>query len=617
MAARSGGTRRSATSGGVAQAQPQPPVASPGVTALKPLKVPAALTVHDLAELMGVGTVELIKEFMRRGFMFTVNEVVGHDVAALAMPAFGYSLLPLEEEKEPGSLVVSGEGEDQSLLVARPPVVTILGHVDHGKTTLLDVIRKSDVVAGEAGGITQHIGAYQVEYGGHPITFLDTPGHEAFTAMRARGARVTDIAVLVVAADDGIMPQTVEAISHARAAGVPIMVAISKVDKPEADVERVNRQLAEHNLLIEAWGGDVIAVPLSAEKGQGISELLENILVVAEVNELKANPDREARGVVVEARTDKSKGTVATILMQTGTLLVGDSIVISDMKGRVKAMFTDRGRRIQKAGPSQPVEVLGMDDLPQAGDIMVAAPDEKTARQMVEERAREKELRRLAGPTLEDVHTRIETGEVKALNLIIKTDVQGSVEVVRSSLEALSTEQTRVNIIHAASGSITESDVLLAVASQAIIIGFNSLPEPGARALANQEGVEIRHYDVIYHLTDEVEKALTGLLEPVVRDVVEGHATVRTVFDIGRRGKVAGFYVNEGRIARGSTIHVLRDGKVLYSGPISSLRHLKGDVREVTVEFEGGVILEKFNDYQEGDVLEAHRSEQDEPSATR
>ena len=527
---------------------------------LKPLEVPSAVTVSDLASLMDVGPVEVIKELMRNGYMFTINDVVEHDLAAIVAPAFGYKPIPLAETEKPtGSLVISTEEEDPELLETRPPVVTILGHVDHGKTTLLDTIRSSDIVSGEAGGITQHIGAYQVEYDEKPITFLDTPGHEAFTAMRARGAQVTDIAVLVVAADDGIMPQTVEAIDHARAAGVPIVVAINKVDLPASDVERVKRQLSENDLLIEEWGGDVIAVPMSALKGDGVSELLDNVQVVAEIGELKANPERNAKGVVVEARIDKSRGPIATLLVQTGTLRLGDNLVAGEARGRVKAMFTDRGAKTESVGPSRPAEVLGLDGLPEAGDIFEVAPDEKTGRQMVEQRQRDAELERAGGPTLEDVYARIESGEVKALNLIIKTDVQGTVDPVRGSVESLGSERTRVNVIHAASGSVTESDVLLAQASKAIIIGFNSPPEPGARALANQAGVDIRLYDVIYHLSEDVAKALEGLLEPVYEDVLEGHAVVRAVFTVGRTNKIAGVYVNEGRIARDATIRVMAE----------------------------------------------------------
>ncbi|MCH7745291.1 MAG: translation initiation factor IF-2 [Chloroflexi bacterium] len=608
--------RRRTNSGGnaarrrYAEQQPAPPAEEEKVSG--PLNIPAAVTIHDLAILMDVNPIEVIKEFMRNGFMYTINEVVEYEIAAVVANTLGFEVLPLAEEgKTGGSIVISSDDEDPSLLEPRPPVVTILGHVDHGKTTLLDSLRNSNIVAGEAGGITQHIGAYQVDFEGTRITFLDTPGHEAFTAMRARGAQATDIAILVVAADDGIMPQTIEAIDHAKAAGVPIVVAINKVDKPDADPERVKRQLAEQDLLIEEWGGDVVSVPVSALKGDGISDLLENIKVVAEVAELKANSHREAKGVVIEARIDKSRGTVATILVQTGTLRIGDNIVVGAVKGRVKAMFTDRGKRIKKAGPSDPVELLGIDGLPQAGDILVGVADEKTARQMVEERQRERDRQRGTGPTLEDVYSRMELGEIKTLNLIVKTDVQGTIDPVKSALEQLNSDQSKVTIIHAASGSITESDILLAVASKAIVVGFNSRIEPGARMLANQEGVEIRFYSIIYNLVDDVELALKGLLEPVYRDIVEGRATVRAIFNVGRRIRVAGFYINDGRIARDSTIHVLKDGVEVYVGQISSLKHFKDDVREVTTGFEGGLSLVGYNEYQEGDILEAHRSERE------
>ena len=580
-----------------------------GELALRPLPMPAALSLSDLASLMDVGPIEVIKEFMRSGYMFTINDVVEREVAAAITPMFGYEALPLDEPETKGSLVLSEEDTDSSLLETRPPVVTILGHVDHGKTTLLDTIRNSKIVAGEAGGITQHIGAYQVKYEENLVTFLDTPGHEAFTAMRTRGAQVTDIAILVVAADDGIMPQTEEAIDHARAADVPIIVAINKIDLPDSDPERVKRQLAEHNLLIEEWGGDVPSVPISALSGEGVSNLLENILVVAEVGELKANPQKEAQGIVVEARTDKSRGTVATVLIQTGTLRVGDNVVTGVVRGRVKAITSDTGRRIREAGPSFPVEVLGINGLPEPGDILEVAPNEKAARQIVEERLHEQELQRAAGPTLEEVHSRLESGEFKALNLIVKTDVQGGIDAVKGTLEGLGSDGSRVNLVHTASGSVTESDVLLAVASKAIIIGFNSHVEPGARALANKEGIEIRFYDVIYSLIDDVELALEGLLEPVYRDVVEGRATLRQIFNVGRRAKAAGILVNDGRIARDSTVHVMRNGRQVFVGEISSLKHFRDDVRELATGFEGGLVLERFNEYEEGDILEAHRTE--------
>ena len=576
---------------------------------LEPLEVPLAIAVHDLAELMETTPVEVIKEFMRGGYMFSINEVVGHDLVVGIAPSFGFEVLPLEAESGAGSIVPSTDDVDPALLEDRPPVVTILGHVDHGKTTLLDTIRKTNVVDGEAGGITQHIGAYQVTYDGNLITFLDTPGHEAFTAMRARGAQVTDIAVLVIAADDGIMPQTEEAINHVKAAEVPIVVAINKVDRPEADPERVKRQLAERNLLVEDWGGDVIALPVSALTGDGVNDLLDNLAIVAEVSELKANVGRQARGVVVEARIDRSRGTVATVLVQAGKLHVGDNIVVGNLRGRIRAMQADSGEPVETATPSQPVEILGIRGVPEAGDILEVAKDERSARQLVEARIRQSEIKRAAGPTMEDVHTRIAAGEVKALNLIIKTDVQGTVEAVKGALNGLNTEQSRVNIVHIASGAITESDVLLGMASKAIIVGFNTEPGQGAMALANQEGVEIRHYNIIYNLLEDVELALTGLLEPVYRDVTEGHATIRAIFGVGRRMKVAGFYVNDGQIQRSSTIHVLRGGQNIYKGSISSLKHFKDDVREVNIGFEGGLMLEGFNGFEEGDILEAHRSE--------
>ena len=582
---------------------------------LEPLDIPPAVSVADLASVMEVGPVEVIKELMRSGYMFTINDVIEHGVAASVAPAFGFGLLPLNAEsaQDAGStsIVFTPEDEeDQDALESRPPVITILGHVDHGKTTLLDTIRNANVVEGEAGGITQHIGAYQIDHDGTVVTFLDTPGHEAFTAMRARGAQVTDIAVLVVAADDGIMPQTLEAIDHVRAAEVPIVVAINKVDLPNADQERVKRQLAENNLLIEEWGGDVIAVPMSALSGEGVPDLLQNLIVLSEISEFQANPQRDALGVVVEARMDKSRGRVATLLIQTGTLQVGDIIIIGDIRGKIRAMFDFRGNRIESAGPSTPVEILGLSELPEAGELFDIAENEREARRMAEEYELEMRRERQSGPTLEDVHTRIQLGEVKALNLIVKTDVQGTLEPVRGALESLNTDSTRVNIVHIASGGITESDILLAVASQAIIIGFNSPPEQGSKSLADQEGVEIRNYDVIYHITEDIAKALTGLLEPVFEDVLEGRAAVRAVFNLGRRAKVAGIYVNDGRVARGSTLRVIRNGSTIAEGPIASLKHFKDDVREVANGFEGGVTIEGFNDWQEDDVIEAYSLQQ-------
>ena len=578
---------------------------------LKPLEVPAAISISDLANIMDIGGVEIIKELMRSGYMYNINEVIEHDIASVVAQVFGFGVLPLiGADTGPASLVISTELEDEENLQVRPPIVTILGHVDHGKTTLLDKIRNTSVVDQEAGGITQHIGAYQVEHDGTEITFLDTPGHQAFTAMRARGAKVTDIAVMVVAADDGIMPQTIEAIDHARAAEVPIVVAINKIDAPTADVERVKRQLAEQNLLIEEWGGDVVSVEVSALKGTGVDDLLENLIVVAEVGDLKANPNRLARGVVVEARREKSRGTVATLLVQAGTLRPGDNMVIGGIRGRIRAMFSSQGQRIESAGPSRPVEVLGLDGLPDAGATFVVAANEKAARQMAADNERDAQIKQSAGPTLEDVHTRIQIGEVKALNLIVKTDVQGTVEAVKGALENLTSDQSKVNLVHVASGAITESDVLLAAVSQAIVLGFNSQPGQGAQALANQEGVEIRHYDVIYHLTEDVQRALDGLLEPVYEDVLEGRATVRAVFSLSRRAKIAGIFVSDGKISRSATIRVIRNGEEIASElAIASLKHFKDDVREVNTGFEGGLAAEGFSDFEEGDVIEGYQSE--------
>ena len=576
------------------------------VPELEILEVPTVVAVSELAVMMDVEPVEVIKHFMRHGHMFAINDVVEHDIAALITPVFGFSAeLPSEEKVWRDSMVPSNDDEDQSKLQTRPPVVTILGHVDHGKTTLLDSIRKSKVVDKEAGSITQHIGAYQVEFNGNVITFLDTPGHEAFTAMRARGARITDIVVLVVAADDGIMPQTIEAINHAKAASVPIVVAINKVDRAEADSERVKRQLSENDLLVEDWGGDVIAIPLSALNGEGVSELLENILVLAEISDFKANPDRLATGIVVEAKIDKSKGSLVTVLVQTGTLRVGDNVVAGNISGRIRAMLGDDGERLKEAVPSTPVELMGLNGIPDAGEQLVVLSDEKSAKETIQAWEREKHSEK-GTVSLEGIRYSLESGEVKSLDLIIKTDVQGSLEPIVIALQNLNTDEYRVNIIHAASGAITESDILLAVASKAIIIGFNRRPEPGASILAVQRFIDIRFYDVIYALLDDVEMALKGLLPPKTSDVLEGYGTVRAVFSLGRTTKIAGIYINEGLISRGSEIHVLRSGEIIFSGKISSLKHFKNDVREIRTGLEGGIVLDGFHQFQEGDVIESH-----------
>jgi translation initiation factor IF-2 len=485
-----------------------------------------------------------------------------------------------------------------------------MGHVDHGKTSLLDAIRETNVTATEAGEITQHIGAYQVDIHGQMITFLDTPGHEAFTAMRAHGAQITDIAILVVAADDGVMPQTLEAMAHARAAGVPIVVAINKVDKPDANLQRVKQQLADRELLIEEWGGDVVCIPVSAKKREGISDLLENLLIVAELEELKANPDRHAVGVVIEAKLDKSKGALATVLVQTGTLKAGDPFLVGDTWGKVKAMFNEKGKHLRKAEPASPVEILGMESVPQAGDALTVTDNEKEARTQAQKRQEEK---RLALTTtrplsLSNFFSQIRDGEVKELSIILKTDVQGSIEPIKTSLERLNTDEVKVNILHSDSGSITESDVLLALASKGIILGFNTRPEPGARQLADSEGVDIRQYAVIYNLVDDVEKAMKGILEPTYIEVVEGHAEVRVIFS-ARGSKVAGVYVTDGTITRGALARIMRQGETIFESSVSSLKRFKDDAKEVASGFECGVGIEGYSDLEVGDIVELYRTE--------
>ncbi|MDZ4278249.1 MAG: translation initiation factor IF-2, partial [Dehalococcoidia bacterium] len=499
------------------------------------VQIPRVLTVKELGDLLAVPPVEVIKELMKNGVMASINQNIDFDTAAIVAHDFGFE--PHEERAEEQEEVAVAERpravieeEEGAQLQPRPPVVAVRGAVDHGKTHRHETIRRTNVIAGESGGITQHIGAYQVQANEQPITFLDTPGHEAFTAMRARGAQVTDVAVLVIAADDGIMPQTLEAIDHARAAGVPIVVAITKTDLPSANPDRVKQQLAERELTVEEYGGDVIAVPVSAKTGEGVSDLLENILVAAEVLELKANPERPAVGTVVEAEMDRQRGPSATVLVQTGTLKAGDVVVVGDTWGRVKAMLSEDGRRLKQAGPGEPAAVLGLQDVPQAGDVLNVVPDDKTARQIVLQRVREKEAASVHAQqrvTLDTLFGEISAGKVKELNLILKTDVQGSIEPIRDSLERLSTDQVRVKIIHSASGSVNESDVMLAIASKAIIIAFHTRAEPGAQRLIEQQGVDLRQYDVIYNITEDVERALRGMLEPTYAEVVTGHAEVR------------------------------------------------------------------------------------------
>ena len=573
---------------------------------LKALPLGEAVSVGALAEKMQVDPVQVIKQLMRTGIFASINQAVDFETAAVIARPFGFAARKIEEAS---GLGLSGVTEDSSSssLASRPAVVTILGHVDHGKTTLLDAIRSTNVVDKEAGGITQHIGAYQVLHNNSPITFIDTPGHEAFTAMRARGAQVTDIAILVIAADDGVMPQTSEAINHIKAAEVPIIVAINKMDSLEADPEKIRRQLAEHELLVEKWGGDVIDAEVSAKTGDGLDDLLENIELVAEMAELKADPERPGVGVVVEAELDRNRGVACTVLVQTGTLHVGDFIVVGSVRGRVKALVSDKGERVTTAGPSMPVEVLGLSELTVAGDRLIVVEDEKSARGAVEQKLRDEDLNRMKRATLEDVGSLISSGQAKELCLILKTDVQGSVDAVRQSLEQLNTTETQVRIVHSATGAITETDVLLAVASEAIIIGFNVKPDQGAQRLADHDNVQIRLYNIIYRLTEDIEKALSGLLEPETQDFVEGTAEVRAIFALGRTRKSAGCYITDGKFTRGDRARVLREGEEIFDGSIAGLKRFKDDVREVLSGYECGVSLDGFNDFIEGDIIEAHR----------
>ncbi len=594
------------------------PVASEAATRGR-IEIPRALTVKQLSDLLRISPVEIIKQLMRNGVMVSINQVIDFDTAAVVAADFGFEvqevLRPAEEpvvSVEEAKRYPRFREKDTSIQQPRPPVVTIMGHVDHGKTSLLDAIRHTNVIATEAGGITQHIGAYQVDIRGQKITFLDTPGHEAFTAMRARGAQVTDIAVLVIAADDGVMPQTLEAIDHARAAGVPILVAINKIDKPDANPERVKKQLSENGLVIEEWGGDTICVPISAKKRQGITELLENLLILAETLELKANPVGPAVGTVIEARLDKTKGPLATVLIQSGTLKVGDSFVVGDTWGKVKAMFNDKGKRLKKAEPATPVAVLGLESVPQAGDSLTVVENEREARSIAQRRRdqREQEVTAHTRPlSLDDLFAKIQAGQIKELNIVLKTDVQGSIEPIKGSLERLGTDQVRVNIIHSASGTITETDVLLALASKGIIIGFNTRPEPGARRLADSEGVDIRYYEVIYNLVDDIERALKGMLEPTYVEVIEGHAEVRATFPTGKKGRVAGVYVLDGKVTRGAQARILRRGQLIHESSLSSLRRFKEDVKEVAAGLECGIGIEGYSDFEIGDIIELYRKQ--------
>ena len=569
------------------------------------------ITVRDFSEKIGKPAAEILKKLFMMGIVANINQDIDFETCELVAMEYDIELehqvaKTYEETMQENAEEVDAE-ED---LVPRPPVVTIMGHVDHGKTSLLDAIRKTHVTEGEAGGITQHIGAYTVECNGRMITFIDTPGHEAFTSMRARGAQVTDVVILVVAADDGIMPQTVEAINHSKAAGVPIIVAVNKIDKPESNPERVKQQLTEHGLVCEDWGGDTICVPVSAKKQQNLDELLEMVLLQADVLDLKANPNKAAKGTIIEAQLDKGRGPVATVLVQNGTLKIGDPIVAGIAYGRVRAMMNDRGENVKTAGPSCPVEVLGFNEVPSAGDIMNVAEVSKKVAEERRNRIKAEQLKNLSKVSLEDLFSHIAEGEVKTLNIVVKADVHGSVEAVKQALEKLSNEEVRVKCIHGGVGAITESDVMFASASNAIVIGFNVRPDSGARNLAEQEKVDVRTYRIIYQAIEDVENAMKGMFKPVFKEVHLGTISVRNTFKVSSVGTIAGAYVQDGKVQRNAQVRVVRDGVVIHEGQIASLRRFKDDVREVAAGYECGIGIENFNDIHEGDVIEAYAMEE-------
>ncbi len=573
------------------------------------IRISEAISVGDLAREMGVKAGEVIKKLMQMGMMTTINQMLDADTAALIAGEFDHQIENVAFNAESALEVEHQVEEPEGALLPRPPVVTIMGHVDHGKTSLLDAIRSTNVTEREAGGITQHIGAYHVQLDGRGVTFLDTPGHEAFTAMRARGAKVTDIVILVVAADDGVMPQTVEAINHARAAQVPIVVAINKVDKPDANLERVKRGLMEHGLVAEEWGGDAIFAPVSAKTKEGIPHLLEMVLLQADVLELRANPNKLARGTIIEAKLDRGRGPVATVLVKEGTLHVGDAFVCGVCQGRVRAMIDDRGRKIDAAPPAMPVEILGLQGVPQAGDSFVTLTDESKARQIAEYRQskrRESDLVKTSKVSLEELYSQIKTGDVKELRVVLKADVHGSVEALTDAMNRLSTNEVKLNVIHGSVGGITESDVLLASASNAIVIGFNVRPEVKAANLAAQDGVDVRLYTIIYEVMNDIKAAMEGLLEPTYKEQAHGRVEIREVFTIRGLGGVAGCYVTEGKIQRGSLVRLLRDQRVVHEGKLASLKRFKDDVHEVTAGYECGLALEGFQDVKKGDVIEAY-----------
>lgn len=574
--------------------------------------IPDEINVGELASRMKKSAGEVIKRLIKLGVFASVSDVVDYDTAALVAMEFGCKVekevVVTVEEK-----LIDDHEDSAEELVGRAPVVVVMGHVDHGKTSLLDYIRHANVASGEAGGITQHIGAYTVEVNGSPITFLDTPGHEAFTSMRARGAMVTDIAILVVAADDGIMPQTVESINHAKAAGIPLVVAINKMDTVGANPERIKQQLTEYDIVPEEWGGETIVCPISAKTGEGIDNLLENLVILAEVQELKANPNRAAKGAVIEARLDKGRGPIMTVLVQNGTLKLGDIIIAGTAVGRVRTMINDKGVRITEAGPSVPVEISGMSEVPSAGDTFNAVADERMARELVEERKTQQKNAAFGGSkkvSLEDLFSQIQAGEMKTLNIIVKADVQGSAEAVKSSLEKITNDEVRVKVIHSAVGAINESDVMLAATSGAIIVGFNVRPDNAARDSAARSNVDMRMYRVIYDCINEIEAAMKGMLAPKFEEVIIGHAEVRETYKVSKVGTVTGCYVLDGKIQRGCSVRVLRDNIVVHEGELASLRRFKDDVKEVASGYECGMQVEKFNDIKVGDVIECFVMEQ-------
>lgn len=574
--------------------------------------IPDSIRVKDFCEKINKSTAEVVKKLMLMGVMATVNNEISFEVAEKIAEQYDI-LVEIEEVKEKEEVLINDYEDSEEDLKKRPPVVTVMGHVDHGKTSLLDYIRNARVTTTEAGGITQHIGAYSVDVNDEKIVFLDTPGHAAFTSMRARGAKATDISILVVAADDGVMPQTIEAINHAKAANVPIIVAINKMDKPSANPDRVKQELTEHELIAEDWGGDTVCVPISAKTGEGIDTLLEMVLLIAEMQDLKANPNRLAKGIVIEAELDKGRGPVATVLVQNGTLKVGDAIVVESAFGRVRAMINDKGKNVKEAGPSIPVEVLGLSHVPTGGDILYAVQDEKTARQVaqiVENKNKEKYYASTAKLSLEELFSQIQEGAVKELNIVVKADVQGSVEAVKQSLQKLSNDEVKVKVIHGGVGAITETDITLAAASNAIVIGFNVRPDSLARTLAEKEKVDVKTYRVIYHAIDDIEAAMKGMLDPEYKEVITAKLSVRTTFKVSSVGTIAGCYVDEGKLNRNNGVRVIRDGIVIFEGKLSSLKRFKDDVKEVATGYECGVTIDRFNDIKEDDIIEGYTMEE-------